>query len=218
MATDYSKFGDEVLSHFTGANAASAETHIDEYFGSATRFTGSRFELITDRHSPNRFTARDLVAVSMLGVFIPAEVSIWVLGDEGKAQVEALLRPIRDDLDVWEAPHLLDRDEHLWRLWDLLSKACWPKMKQGNGMGKTKVSKLLAAKRPRLVPITDSVVVKALPDVDSHWHAFRELLSDPDRRAIIENATKNAPAHLSLLRRIDVVLWMTHRHDSRGAK
>ena len=77
-------------------------------------------------------------------------------------------------------------------------------------MGPTTISKLLAAKRPRLVPVTDSVVVKTLPSA-GHWAAFANALKDRDIRTTVEQATSEAPAHLSLLRRIDVVVWMLNR-------
>ena len=78
-------------------------------------------------------------------------------------------------------------------------------------------TKLLAAKRPRLVPILRTLYGSALPPVDSQWAAFAHLVADPDRRASISEATVGAPNHVSLLRRLDVVLWMAHRDDSSPA-
>lgn len=82
-------------------------------------------------------------------------------------------------------------------------------------MGPATTSKLLAAKRPRLVPIVDSVIKSVLPS-KAHWAAFADALADQGRRRKIEAAT-SAPGHLSLLRRIDIAIWMRHRRGAESA-
>src|SRR5947207_5328654 len=140
-------------------------------------FTGRYFHVVADSDHRDEITERDIVAVSLLGVTIPAPVTIWLL-NEGRELVSGLLRQIPNDVDVWNADDAMNRDGALWRLWDVLSTASWPVPMAGNGMGRTKTSKLLAAKRPRLVPIFDSVLEALLPPVDNHWAAFATALSD----------------------------------------
>jgi hypothetical protein len=41
---------------------------------------------------------------------------------------------------------------------------------------------------------------------------MHDELADPARRQIIAEVTDSAPAHVSLLRRIDVSLWMDATH------
>lgn len=74
-------------------------------------------------------------------------------------------------------------------------------------MGTTKVSKLIAAKRPALVPIFDSVIRDLLGPVDDCCVAFRHALDEAalDRW---EELTAAAPPDVPLLRRIDSALWM----------
>jgi hypothetical protein len=75
-------------------------------------------------------------------------------------------------------------------------------------MGRTIRSKLLAAKRPRLVPVLDAVVSGALPPVDDYWAAFQATLSTSEARLLTSVPTVSAGDHVRLLRRVDVVLWM----------
>jgi hypothetical protein len=190
---------------------ASARSHVRTYFDARTPFTGSQFELVADWRRPDEITAADIVAVSMLGVSIPADVAVWLLSEAGRLVVSSHLANVPSTVDLWERPELLAPGSDLWRLWDVLRQACWPEPHAANGMGTTKISKLLAAKRPRLVPVFDSVVREALPGVRSHWAGFSAVVADGGRRQSILDATSSAPPHVSLLRRLDVALWMAHR-------
>jgi hypothetical protein len=172
-------------------------------------FSGRFFHVLADRDRPNEITERDIVAVSTLGVTIPAPVSIWLLSDEGRATVTEQLTPIPSDVDIWDAGDLLAEGRELWSLWDVLKTASWPLPDPGNGMGRTKISKLLAAKRPRLVPIYDSVLEQLLPPVSNYWTAFQRALSDEKLLVNLAVAAMGeAPEGAPLLRKIDAMLWM----------
>lgn len=202
---------------FTDKDAV--HTAVEKYFSlSGDTFTGSQFELLCDAAEPNTITADDLVAVTMLSVDIPARVSRWLLGAEGCSSVGALLQQIPTDVDIWDpqAADLLRKDGPAWTLWYLLRRASWPAMRSGNDMGPARTSKLLAAKRPRLIPIWDSVVRTTLGPVEDHWQDFREALLDEDLRSVIIELTASAPEHVSLLRRIDAVVWYLNRHLRDG--
>jgi hypothetical protein len=171
-------------------------------------YTGRMFHELSNNSQPNEITAQDIVAVSTLGVTVPAGVAVWLLG-EGADDVRALLERIPVDRDVWAPDDLLDAGEPTWRLWDLLSTASWPHALPGNGMGTTTISKLLATKRPRLVPIWDSVVRKLFAPVDNYWAAFGQALADDSLRLQLSIASSGeAPEGATLLRRIDALLWM----------
>jgi hypothetical protein len=80
-------------------------------------------------------------------------------------------------------------------------------------VGWVTAGKLMAAKRPRLVPILDKEVKGLLkPPRGRFWVTMYDELSDSARRRIIAEATASAPADVSLLRRIDVALWMHATH------
>jgi hypothetical protein len=76
--------------------------------------------------------------------------------------------------------------------------------------------KLLAAKRPRLIPILDNKVRDLLqPPPTQFWISMWDELSDDSRRASIADSCANAPVDVSLLRRIDVALWMAATQHRR---
>jgi hypothetical protein len=86
-------------------------------------------------------------------------------------------------------------------------------LKKLDGVGGVTAGKLLAAKRPRLIPILDEKVEGTLkPPKDRFWVTMYDELADSARRQIIAQVTDTAPAHVSLLRRIDVALWMDATH------
>ena len=209
--SDHQHFAETLHDLVTGQAGAVAEKAFTEYFATDKGgFTGSQFEYMTGRDTPNAITARDIVAISMLSAKVPPRLARWILGDEGRAKVGILLEQVPTNVMIYQpdAEALLAPGGPLWELWDLLKTGSWPSLRDGgNGLGgKTRRSKLMHAKRPHLVLIYDSVVENLLPS-ENHWEAFRRALSDSAARGDIEQATKSAPAHLSLLRRIDIVLW-----------
>jgi Family of unknown function (DUF6308) len=193
-----------------------AVASLQYYFKS---FTGSHFERIADHDNPNRITARDIVAVSMLGVDIPAAKSIWLL-NEGADQVQALLRLVRPDQHIWDDDVDLTREGPLWRLWRLVRLSGWHD--NVSGMRRTKTSKLLAAKRPHAVPIYDAFVAEALfggEDPENYWNVWHERLTGApgeELRAAVDHVRDEAGIgdDLSILRVIDVIVWMWE-HDRK---
>jgi hypothetical protein len=192
---------------FADSEIESTNASVQRYFTEG--FTGSRFEVLADR-DPYRITGNDIVAVSTLGVAVPAHVAIWLLG-EGRRTVAELLREIPVDVDIWDSGDALEPGGAAWQLWDVLLGCGWPGPRTGNGMGGTITSKLMAAKRPRMIPVRDSVVRQILPSTGQVWADLRNALGDEALRSRIEHATGRAPAHVSLLRRLDVALWMRGR-------
>jgi hypothetical protein len=87
-------------------------------------------------------------------------------------------------------------------------------------MGGTTVSKLMAAKRPHLVPIYDSVVSNALDlslsDSWSMWQHFMRQDWSALCAKIRETADEVGGDHLSDLRVIDIVVWMTETSGKRA--
>ena len=78
------------------------------------------------------------------------------------------------------------------------------------------ISKLLAHKRPRLIPISDSVVKEnlRLPGDLNRWTAYRSILQTrPDIVAKLDflRLRMRAAPTVSLLRVLDVVTWMRFR-------
>lgn len=209
--SDLDDFTARLLGYFTGARAEQARRSLTRYLLEEP-FTGRWFEQLTDTERPNEITERDLVAVSMLGVTVPAPCAIWLLND-GRQPVSNLLKELPTDKDMWEVgDDVFDIAEELW---SVLNRADWPAPgSRANQMGRTIKSKLLAAKRPRLLPVLDSVVCEALGERDDFWGAFRYALGEPEHR-LLTSVRCFPRGDLSLLRCIDVVVWMAERHPER---
>lgn len=186
----------------------------------STPRTGTRFDGWAgggDRaESADRITADDLVAVSFLSVDIKGRAAIGLL-EKYADEISDLLRKIPADLDLWDADieRLGDPSKPEYQLWNLLLGHKYGKW----GIGPTRASKIMARKRPRLIPIYDSVVrpLMGLRDSGGQWNAWYSALTDGTGLAArLEairreaNATENLQSlqHISALRVMDIVLWM----------
>ena len=163
----------------------------------------------------NIITADDMLAASFLSVpFEPAAV-IGLLA-ERQLDITALLTQIPADLDLADVTYddfkaLLGEESPAWKLWDILRG----KETGGWGIGPTRASKLMARKRPRLIPIWDSVVGAEINLESSltQWSEWHEVLTQ-DGGALtrrLDNMQDQAelPYPVSQLRVMDVVLWMS---------
>lgn len=193
--------------------AETARNDLKRYMES---FTGSRFNTLANAEQPNRITERDILAVSMLSVNIPAETTIWLL-EEGGEPVSGLLAEI-PDVPIWSEKANLESGSYAAQLWELLRQTNWHGSDLKTGMGRTKTSKLLAAKRPALIPVWDSVTMEYFfgsREVND-WAEWQQRLRGPEGqtlRGAVEQVREKVPAasHLSVLRTIDIVGWMRAR-------
>lgn len=203
-----------------------AKTDLRRYFGvglaegEPPAFTGGRFELLAGGGDQpdvrDEFTAADLLAVEMLGVRVPAPVALDLLeGPLGK-RVAKYLRDIPSDVPLWadDAEHLIAEGGPADLLWHLL--------REQEDLGWVTAGKLLARKRPRLVPVYDDIVKCAMGKPGNFWTALRSALRHDgcrllrDIRALKE--TSAIPPAVTELRTLDVAVWMHHRidHTKRG--
>lgn len=184
------------------------------YLSEAGFYTGSEFERIgAEPGRENAFTAADLYSVATLAVDVPARAGIAILGEES-SDFNGLLEQIPNvaigSLSESEFEKHLGMDSKAMALWDLLRRnrpgdSRW-------GLGPTTTSKIMARKRPRLIPIEDSVVnrVVELGRGDSWrlwWEAFQAEGDYLEERAT-ELRTEIGRPELSTLRVLDVMLWM----------
>lgn len=186
----------------------SAESSIDAYFFK-NAFTGSAFEKLIDNKSPNYITSKDLIAVSMLGVNVPATAARWILV-EGKQELSSLLSAIDPHLDISDSDCDLSNGSPAWLLFS--------KLAERYGLGRTITSKILAAKRPGLIPIYDQHVAAYLGfSREDYWNPWREFMqSDEGHKCAnrVSDLAINLGIHgISQLRLLDVVIWMKqHGH------
>lgn len=190
-------------------DADTAAAHLQRYLTPGA-FSGAHFETIggpgDTEGVADRFTAADLVAVTMLNVRVPGWAAIRLLKLEDE-RFNGLLAAV---------PHQPLHEvakEDLQPLWDLQDE-----LDQLDGIGHVTRSKLLARKRPHLVPIRDQHVLTALTgrDYGPLTLPLRDALHQDS--AIVERLQElrddvEGAQQLSLLRVLDIVVWM----DAHGA-
>lgn len=180
------------------------QTNIRRYFAgnNGDLFTGRHFETFAALGEPDRFEATDVMAVEALSVKVPPEAAARLLVGAEAEEFTHLLRQIPADRDIWQADHsaLCDGSPAA----DLHAK-----LTKLPGVGWVTAGKLMAAKRPRLIPVLDNLVRDLLkPPKGRFWLSMYDQLADERRRRQIEEIVECAPAHVSFLRRIDVAVWM----------
>lgn len=192
------------------ANHQGAIDALTRYYGTIAYadqkpYTGAYFDTWdttgTRAADANRFTADDLVAVSMLSVSVPSPAAIELLGRRAGSFSE-LLQDLGPDRDLVEEKEEWPKDWAGARLWDELMSL--------PGVGATTASKLFARKRPRLRPIYDSVVASVIGSRQI-WRPLRvRLQSDADLhdRLLRLKCEAGLPDDVSAVRVFDVVTWM----------
>jgi hypothetical protein len=209
-------------------NDPSSETDLVKYFGTdlvadaPPRFTGARFETLDgggDRDDiAHRITASDLLAVEMLSVSVPRRVAIDLLeGDLGRSISEAL-KVVPTNLDIGAAGaegFLADGGE---------ADKAWEELVAQDGVGWVTAGKLLARKRPRLIPVYDEIVWCAYgrPPHGTFWlwlnNQFVERSGALPARLKGLHSLAGLPTTVSPLRVLDVVIWMRHRDEHVGTR
>ena len=167
------------------------------YF-SEPSFAGMTFSDL-GRNPPDEIIADDMLAVALLDITWRPQVVRILLGSR-RQQLSEMLAAIPQATDLWDASG--DALRHIDVLWDVLTAI--------DGIGTASASKLLARKRPRLCPISDSVVIKAVDVPGRTWDVLCCLLQDPAARAEVEALRPPGAAEASLLRILDVALWVSY--------
>jgi hypothetical protein len=177
--------------------------NLSTYFGgkAGDKFSGRWFEKFAAMGDPNRFEPSDVIAVEALSVKVPPESAATLLLTEAD-RFNGLLERIPLDTDLWQEDRSVIESgsaaHDLHTALDDLPKVGW-----------VTAGKLMASKRPRLIPILDKEVKRVLkPPKGRFWVTMYDQLSNEDCRQKITEACATAPAEISLLRRIDVALWM----------
>jgi hypothetical protein len=179
---------------------------VDIYFDPAWGFAGLLFDgagaVLTD-NPPDEFTVDDLLATTLLDVSVSAKATTALLG--GRRHNEGLGK-ISAQAKLWDCDE--ESVRHADELWHLLCEL--------EGIGPVIAGKLLARKRPHLIPVVDSVILKALPLAKEAWRNLRFALAEVETRDAIEAVRGDVPSTISTLRILDVSIWMLHSGGSRA--
>jgi hypothetical protein len=193
------------LGDWCQAHADEIKANLERYFlgVGGLPFGGRHFERFSAMGSaePNRFAATDVLAVEALSVQVPPNSAAKLIDTEAE-EFSTLLREIPADQDIWEVS-ASDLGEGSPAL------TLYRRLKVLDGVGPVTATKLMASKRPRLMPVIDSVVSAVLqPPGGWFWVPMRNQLADAGRRQKIAEVVSCAPDNVTLLRRIDVAVWM----------
>ncbi|SBT40680.1 DUF6308 family protein [Micromonospora auratinigra] len=193
---------------------------LQAYFGldGGTPRTGNQFERLGgsgDRPEVrNVITAEDLIAIELLSVRVPPQTALDLLQGRLGRDVSAQLAVIPTDVGLGDEGALAHVDEksHADRAWRLLKRA--------DGIGWVIAGKLLARKRPMLVPVYDEIVSCAFGTRKKFWRWLHGRLRE-DKGVLVERLTElqikaRVPEEVSQLRILDVVFWMRHRSQHKG--
>lgn len=164
-----------------------------------TERSGRYFDEIARQGNPYRLDGSEVAAATCLSLRFDHErvARLFSIAD----LIENELAHIPTDLHLWDAPdEFLDVGSPLANAYALIDGL--------EGFGTAYTSKILAAKRPHLVPIRDHDVSRLMGDPRRWWRPWRAVMSQSDLRLILERirADLHLP-HVSLLRVADAVLW-----------
>ncbi len=179
-------------------------------------YTGAMFERFAGggdaTEVADTFTPADLVAVSLLSVDVPGAAALRIFGRDAET-LNGLLERIPIDLELCDAGEAdIGPGSPADELWFSIRRC---------GVGPVTTSKLLARKRPRLLPVIDTVVKEVLghPAKASFWLTLRAHLAADDGRLteqLIAIRDQAGLPNISVIRCFDVLVWMIGKRDGIG--
>jgi len=189
-----------------------ALAHLRDYYGrdGGGAYTGSYFDGWGIEQDPDRFTAEDVVAVTFLSVVVPPMAAHRLLIEDADV-FNGLLKDLGPDRD------LVDEDRAIDANWPgrQLNRALQGRL---GGVGPTIASKLCGRKRPRMIPIYDSVVRDVTDARLAQWEPLRQQLR-ADGGALHDRLLRlrdraGLDDHISAVRVYDVVTWMEGKQSN----
>lgn len=173
-------------------------------------YTGRFYDELRDR-DPDRITADDVAAVALLSVPLSGKAVkalLWTRAEQLAALLKATPKAALHEIESE------DELEPLWRVQEFFRTDV-----RNVGIGHVRRSKLLARKRPHLVPIRDQYVLKALVGGTQQPLTLPLRAALREDRQIVERLGELRDAvdrqSLSLLRVLDVVVWMSEVGDAQ---
>ena len=194
----------------TAATDDDAVALLRRYYGNSYLdgrcYTGAFFDSWAPQNriaDSNRFTADELVAITFLSVAVKAGAARELLVTRAGLFAE-LLDAVGPDRDLVDEADGLTPDAPILLLEDELRGV--------TDVGRTIATKLMARKRPRLVPIYDVVIGRVLNTVSTHRDPIREALRADSgalhTRLLTIRSAAALPDDISALRVLDVISWM----------
>lgn len=187
------------------------DLYVERYTGSWFEFAGrqpdSTGQWVDPR--PNELTIEDLLAPALLSAPLRPSAMVALLGLN--SELTPLLLAVPPDTPLARAD-LCRSDTESW--WPSAYEA-YSTIRRVQHVGRTRASKILARKRPALLPVWDSRVSRALGlGRRDDWPIVQSVMQDEwvagrlqEIRAAAHDASGRA-ASFSDLRILDIVVWM----------
>ncbi len=186
------------------------------------KFTGAAFDRPSGVPDPQAdfFTESDLLGLSLLSVPVGGEIvrdlraglfdeELRDFGHSLNSLLATVPKNVRfeNSLDDETFTLHLAQGSPADTLWKALRQAS---IQQSWGFGDTRISKLLATKRPKLLPIFDSVVGAAFgyDHAAEHWNDLRALLQIESVLEGLQTSVSDSGSDISAIRALDIILWM----------
>ena len=172
-----------------------------------TDYTGARFDVWdssgTRADVTTRFTADDLVAVTFLSVTVSPTAAWELLAGRPDDFNKPLAEVPKVDLADVEPAEINES----WPAWQL-----WNELRTLRGIGPVIASKLLARKRPQLIPIYDRFVKNTTGGDPNFWVPLCQALRADNKalhnRLLQLHHKAGLPHEIPALRVFDVIAWM----------
>lgn len=186
--------------------------------GVPPKYTGARFDILGRGGGQDDvrdvITPLDLLAVACLDVTVPTPVALELIEGGLGREISARLQHIPTDVALGEVGahgHVAPRSP---------ANEAWELLEASNNVGWVIAGKVLARKRPQLIPVWDNVVKCAFGRPKDAWLWLDGRLQNDRLRKELDRLHQAAelPEPVSRLRVLDVVLWMRHRHEHHRSR
>jgi len=189
---------------FEPAGYHDAVAKLKEYFHGG-KFAGAAFNKFCEAEnaeSPNRLTASDVLALSLLSDPVATNAVMKLVNQDVWEKYLLELGADREFVSVPSA-QIMNGTWLGYKIETLLREI--------PGVGETTATKLLARKRPNLVPIVDSKVRLAVGNPRSYWRGLYQWLTMNNGANVELLERMRADANLqneSVIRIFDVLAWL----------
>jgi hypothetical protein len=161
--------------------------------------------------SPSRFSIEDLTSLALLDVSLQPKTMLGLL--ERNTEIASLLGRIDPSMSLADAPDPRDESEGPW----VPASQLWKLLRSVPQVGRTRASKLMARKRPHLIPAFDRHIAEGLKLTkhDNDWLIVQEVVRAHAQRLAelhfelqADHPGEGRLRGLSQLRILDIVIWM----------
>ena len=194
---------------FLGNNDGQVRIDLVDYFKS-DRYTGRNFEFFSQASNPYRFDGNDIAALMCLSISPHANISSALLGLSSRSDFQFL--PGDRESSIWARPR--SDFEKGGRFHNIFDELC-----AIPNVASVVASKLMASKFPHSIPVYDRDVSALLDEPNEWWFGWHETMQSSTLRKRLVNLRESLELHnVSLLRVIDVALWMEAQRRKKDGK